>query len=165
MTKDDARPHPLRDSIQDVAATRRIPDTPQTRSPAYKLAFVDADFMMREELRPVRLQLELLKPQMILDERGIESTVVLFGGARIPSPESVAEAKPGLVALAPFYEEARRFARAVTERSLLTYGQEWVICTGGGPGVREAGTRGAEEAGGQSIGLNSVLPQEQAPKV
>jgi uncharacterized protein (TIGR00730 family) len=165
MTKDDARPHPLRDSSQDVAATRRIPDTPQTRSPAYKLAFVDADFMMREELRPVRLQLELLKPQMILDERGIASTVVLFGGARIPSPEAVEGAKPGLAALAPFYEEARRFARAVTERSLLTYGREWVICTGGGPGVMEAGNRGADEAGGQSIGLNIVLPHEQAPNV
>ena len=165
MTKDDARPHPLRDSSQDVAATRRIPDTPQTRSPAYKLAFVDADFMMREELRPVRLQLELLKPQMILDERGIASTVVLFGGARIPSPEAVEGAKQGLAALAPFYEEARRFARAVTERSLLTYGREWVICTGGGPGVMEAGNRGADEAGGQSIGLNIVLPHEQAPNV
>jgi uncharacterized protein (TIGR00730 family) len=165
MTKDDARPHPLRDSSQDVAATRRIPDTPQTRSPAYKLAFVDADFMMREELRPVRLQLELLKPQMILDERGIESTVVLFGGARIPSPETVEGAKPGLVALAPFYAEARRFAKAVTERSLLSHGRDWVICTGGGPGVMEAGNRGADEAGGQSIGLNIVLPHEQAPNM
>ncbi len=63
-----------------------LPDTPQTRAPAYRLAFADPDFMMREELRPVRLQLELLKPQMILDERGIRSTVVLFGGARITGP-------------------------------------------------------------------------------
>jgi uncharacterized protein (TIGR00730 family) len=161
--KDDARPHPFRDSVQDVAATHRLPDTPQTRAPAYRLAFADQDFLMREELRPVRLQLELLKPEMIMDERGITSTVVLFGGARIPSPETLDQALPGLVGLAAFYEEARRFARAVTERSLLTYGREFVICTGGGPGVMEAGNRGADEAGGESIGLNIVLPHEQAP--
>ena len=161
--KDDARPHPFRDSVQDVAATHRLPDTPQTRAPAYRLAFADQDFLMREELRPVRLQLELLKPEMIMDERGITSTVVLFGGARIPSPETQAQALPGLVRLAGFYEVARQFAHAVTGRSLLTYGREWVICTGGGPGVMEAGNRGADEAGGQSIGLNIVLPHEQAP--
>ncbi len=84
---DDTRSHPFRDSVQDVAATHRIPDTPQTRAPAYRLAFTDSDFLMREELRPVRLQLELLKPQMILDERGIKTTIVLFGGARIPRPD------------------------------------------------------------------------------
>ena len=63
-----------------------MPDTPQTRAPAYRLAFTDNDFMTREELRPVRLQLELLKPQMVLDERGIGSTVVLMGSARDPGP-------------------------------------------------------------------------------
>ena len=95
--KDEPRPHPFRDSLQDIAATKRLPDTPQTRAPAYRLAFADRDFMTREELRPVRLQLELLKPQMILDERGIEGTVVLFGGARIPSagkPGQCAHAHP-----------------------------------------------------------------------
>ncbi len=163
---DTTRPHPFRDSIQDVAATNRIPDTPQTRSPSYRLAFADPEFLTREELRPVRLQLELLKPQMILDELGIRSTIVLFGGARIPSPDRAGEARtPGLAALAPYYDEARKFARAVTERSLQTYGRDWVICTGGGPGVMEAGNRGADEAGGQSIGLNIVLPHEQAPNI
>lgn len=162
--KEDSRPHPFRDSGQDIAATHRLPDTPQTRAPAYRLAFADPDFMTREELRPVRLQLELLKPQMALDERGITSTVVLFGGARIPSAERRASARtPILADLSSYYEEARRFARLMTERSLQHGGRDWVICTGGGPGVMEAGNRGADEAGGPSIGLNIVLPHEQAP--
>ena len=159
---DTPRPHPFRDSVQDVAATHRLPDTPQTRTPTYRLAFADPEFLTREELRPVRLQLELLKPQMILDEAGIRSTVVLFGGARIPAPEAEAR-NPGLAALSPFYEEARQLAFAVTGRSMAREGQDWVICTGGGPGVMEAGNRGAQEAGGRSIGLNIVLPHEQAP--
>ena len=157
--KDEPRSHPFRDSNEDIAATRRLPDTPQTRAPAYRLAFADRDFMTREELRPVRLQLELLKPQMIMDERGIRSTIVVMGSARIPAP-----GQPGKAAgLSRWYEEARRLARLVTERSLQSYGHEDVVITGGGPGIMEAGNRGAEEAGGDSIGLNIVLPHEQAP--
>ena len=162
--KEDARTHPFRDSQQDVAAANQIPDTPQTRAPAYRLAFADNDFMCREELRPVRLQLELLKPQLVMDERGIESTIVLFGGARIPEPAKRDTARtPALAELSRYYEEARRFAFVMTERSMASYGRENVIVTGGGPGVMEAGNRGAHEAGGQSIGLNIVLPHEQAP--
>jgi len=160
--KDDPRSHPFRHSQQDIEAARAIPDTPQTRAPAYRLAFTDTDFMTRAELRPVRLQLELLKPQMIMDERGIESTVVLMGSARVPSPEEEA-ANPAIAALAGWYDEARRLARLITERSLESYGRENVVITGGGPGIMEAGNRGAMEAGGHSIGLNIVLPHEQAP--
>lgn len=156
--KEDGRAHPFRDSTQDVAAAERLPDTPQTRAPAYRLAFTDTDFLMREELRPVRLQLELLKPQMVLDERGIGSTVVVMGSARVR-----ADGSGPAGALARWYEEARKLAHLVTVESLKSYGREWVVVTGGGPGIMEAGNRGAAEAGGQSIGLNIVLPHEQAP--
>ncbi|MDH2326729.1 LOG family protein [Cereibacter sp. SYSU M97828] len=161
---DESRNQPLRDSTEDVRSAERVPDTPQSRSPAYRLAFTDTDFLQREELRPVRLQLELLKPQLILDEKGIDSTIVLFGGARIPDPEHKARARtPALADLSHFYEEARRFAYLMTRRSIDSYGREDVICTGGGPGVMEAGNRGAHDAGGHSVGLNIVLPFEQAP--
>jgi uncharacterized protein (TIGR00730 family) len=161
---DDSRNHPLRDSQEDAVAAEHKVDTPQTRAPSYRLAFTDTDFLTQEALRPVRLQLELLKAEMALEERGIQSTIVLFGGARIPDPaESHAAPKPELAQLSAYYDEARRFARIMTERSLETYGREDVIVTGGGPGVMEAGNRGAHEAGGHSIGLNIVLPHEQAP--
>ncbi len=162
--KDEPRNHPFRDSQQDAQTAREIPDTAQTRAPAYQLAFLDDRFMCREELRPVRLQLELLKPQMMLDEQGITSTVVLFGGARIPEPAKKHTAKSAAMAdLSHFYEEARRFAYLVTQQSMAAGGREDVIMTGGGPGVMEAGNRGAADAGGRSIGLNIVLPHEQAP--
>jgi len=158
------RQHPFRDSTEDVAASHRLPETPQALSPSYRLAFADLDFLMRDEMRPVRLQLEMAKAEIVLDELGIRSTVIFFGGARIPEPgKADAAAAPGLAGLSRYYEEARRIAFAVTQRSLQAYGREWVVCTGGGPGVMEAGNRGASEAGGQSIGLNIVLPHEQRP--
>ena len=162
---DAHRQHPLPHAREDRQTARTVPDTPQTRNSAYRLAFVDEDFLCREELRPVRLQLELLKPALLMDEAEITSTVVLFGGARIPRPENRADARTQTLRdLTAQYDEARAFARLVTEQSMATSGgRENVIVTGGGPGVMEAGNRGAMDAGGRSIGLNIVLPHEQAP--
>lgn len=160
---------PLPHSDTDLKHARAVPDTPQTRAPAYRLAYVDEDFMTQRDLRAVRLQLELLKPEMILAERGIRSTVVMFGGARIPEPGGDAWAakndiqKKNLENNARYYDEARKFARVCSEHSAASYHKEFVIVTGGGPGVMEAGNRGAVDVGAPSIGLNIVLPHEQAP--
>jgi uncharacterized protein (TIGR00730 family) len=161
---DDHRHHPFRYSGEDREVLEHVPDTPQTRSSAYRLAFTDNDFMCRDELRPVRLQLELLKPDLKMNEAGVKSTIVLFGGARIPEPSRKDSARTETLAdLSQYYDAARTFARLMTEQSVAEGGLENVIVTGGGPGVMEAGNRGAADAGGVSIGLNIVLPHEQAP--
>ena len=152
--------------------------TPQTEHPAYKLAFSDTDFLLRDELRPVRFQLELLKPEMLLDEARVGSTMVMYGSARIPSPEEaqarIDAAKDGdewdqkvaasLAAKAKYYEEAYKLARLVSEKAIIEEGKrQFVVCSGGGPSIMEAANRGASDAGSESIGLNIILPHEQAP--
>jgi uncharacterized protein (TIGR00730 family) len=144
---------------------------------AYRLAFTDSAFLLREELRPVRMQLELLKPEMVQLEHDIRSTIVIFGSARIAPPDvaarELAAAQAGADAqalrgaemkmlMSRYYEEAQRFAALVTTRSRDLETPIYVV-TGGGPGIMEAGNRGAFEVGGKSIGLNIVLPMEQAP--
>ncbi len=144
---------------------------------SYKLAFTDEHFLLREDLRPVRMQLELLKPELILQEERIVATIVIFGSARLV-PMTVAEER--LVAtesgedkaaiararmalhMSRYYEEARQLSSLITKAS-HKLDEKIVVVTGGGPGIMEAGNRGASEAGGPSIGLNIVLPHEQEP--
>jgi uncharacterized protein (TIGR00730 family) len=162
-------------SARDEAPIANRPTAvPQTEHPAYRLAFQDDEFLLRDELRPVRLQLELLKAELALSEAGIRSTLVVYGSARIPSPEAAAATLAAartprerlvaerLVAKSPYYEVARQLARLASEDAgdgepALT------VCSGGGPSMMEAANRGAHEMGRPSIGLNIVLPHEQLP--
>ncbi|TRD11774.1 LOG family protein [Erythrobacter insulae] len=179
MTEKDLTDHKFYHAGEESRFTEEAPDkTPQTEHPAYKLAFRDHDFLLRDELRPVRFQLELLKPEMLLDEARVGSTMVMYGSARIPSSEQaqakIDAAKDGtefeqkvagrLAEKAKYYDEAYKLARLITEKAIIEDGKrQFVITTGGGPSIMEAGNRGASDAGGESIGLNIVLPHEQAP--
>ena len=157
-------------------AERADLSTAQTRDPAYRLAFQDTEFLLREELRPVRFQLELLKPEMLLDEAGIGSTLVMYGSARIPEPgkaddlidaatdDDSRKIAQRLKDKAKYYDEARKLARMASACGVSSEGKrDFVVCSGGGPSIMEAANRGASDAGKESIGLNIVLPHEQAP--
>ena len=149
--------------------------TPQTANPSYRIAFQDPDFLQREELRPVRMQLELLKPEILLIEADIRSTFVFYGSARIPAPEDIdvlrrtavpenAAVVERLIAKSHYYTEARRLAYFASRYGHECIGgRDLVVCSGGGPSIMEAANRGADDAGAPSIGLNISLPHEQFP--
>jgi uncharacterized protein (TIGR00730 family) len=174
---------PFVSAHDEAAAARPFTDAPQCRSASYQLAFQDPDFLLRDELRPVRLQLEVLKPELILQEQHIESTVVVFGSARIPDPETAesqlvstqaeyaknsddpllgkkVEIARKALENSRYYAEARKLGHLI---SINTGKDKLMVVTGGGPGIMEAANRGAHEAGIPSIGMNITLPHEQAP--
>jgi uncharacterized protein (TIGR00730 family) len=165
--------HPAR---EDAAVANHPTQAPQTQDPAYRLAFQDMDFLLREDLRPVRFQLELLKPELLLDEAGIESTFVFYGSARIPEPDKadalIAAASTEnqrmvaerLKEKAKYYDEARRLAQIVSRVAPSEDGKrQFVVCSGGGPSIMEAANRGATDVGQESVGLNITLRHEQMP--
>lgn len=165
--------HPAREEAQLAA---QATESPQTTTPTYRLAFQDLDFLLREDLRPVRFQLELLKPELVLDEAKIASTFVFYGSARIPEPskaDALIEAAgtehqrriaENLRAKSKYYDESRKLAQMVSQVAPDAEGRRhFVVCSGGGPSIMEAANRGAEDVGKESIGLNIVLPHEQLP--
>ena len=176
MTKKEIEERKFRPARQEADDARKAIETPQTSSAAYKLAFQDNEFLLREDLRPVRFQLELLKPQLLMDEARIESTFVFYGSARIPEPDQVqaridAATTPeqkkiaeNLGNKARYYDEARKLARIAAQYPVNAAGcRHFVVCSGGGPSIMEAANRGAIDVGQTTIGMNIVLPHEQAP--
>jgi uncharacterized protein (TIGR00730 family) len=173
-------------ALEDARAAELCVSSPQTLSPSYRLAYNDIDFLLSDELRPVRLQLELLKPEIVLREHKIEDTIIIVGSARIPEPDVAeknleeieksvqknpsnellkgkAKTAHAMVANSKYYEEAQRLSSLIAQLSETSEGLNPVIITGGGPGIMEAANRGAHDAGAESIGLNIVLPFEQKP--
>ncbi len=158
-------------------------ESPQEASTSHTLAFFDKEFLLRDELRPFRIELEILKPELILRDYKISSTIVVFGSSRIMEPETARQhldkaqrefdANPDNAELSKklqlakrdlenskYYQQAWKLAQIVSNNNP---DKKMVITTGGGPGIMEAANKGAYDAGAQSVGLNIVLPHEQEP--
>ncbi len=170
--------------VNDSPLQKRLNDIVNHSS--YRLAFLDNDFLRREDLRPLRFELELLKPEILMIEKGIRSTIVVFGGTQVTDEDEAAaqlaqasealRLSPNDPALqrdvkraerikdkAHYYRECRQFARIVSEHNKKYGDGEFIVMTGGGPGIMEAANRGAHDVNADSIGLNITLPFEQVP--
>jgi len=174
-------PKPVEDEPEVMARVQAI-----LNSSGYQQADEDVDFLKRDETRGVRLQIDYLKPQLLLEKHGVEHTIVVFGGTRIVEPvaamrkaqalRSELKANPGdkdlrrraltgeqILKKSRYYDVAREFARLVGKSGRGPQDCRVTLMTGGGPGIMEAANRGAFDVGAKSVGLNITLPHEQFP--